>query len=1071
VSATQLNLQTVTLQLSDELEHTLSHGFPTVSALGDKPGRGTVGLRAKARELLETDGACERMSLHRRVAGTQAVPREARLTLRPGANHAEWQQPVELVFDYLEWREEELWLGFVPALGLQVFANQPEQLAERVAAHARLVLVDSVKRVKLRDLAASQRARVLRLEEVLLTAKLKSPRQVEEAWSKTEGKKSVLAEVAVKWTRAATVAGFELEETVALMREVLESRQAGSVLLVGPPGVGKTSAARELARAGGLEVWSTSGSRLIAGQSGFGQWQERCRELCREAAKTRAVLHLGSLVELMEVGRHSANTQSIASFLRPWIARGEVLAIAECTAEQLAVIERTDPQLAAAFTEVRVAEPDDARTRRILEQVFRQLAKQADPAGSAAALDWLHRLHRRYATYSANPGRALRFLTNLIMEAPVGRPVCLTPAQVTAAFTRETGLPAVLLDDDRPLDLTETRAWFARRVIGQPAAVDAVADLLATIKARLNRPRQPLASLLFVGPTGTGKTELAKSIAGFLFGSASRLCRFDLSEFADAQAVRRLIGGSGEGEGLLTARVREQPFGVVLLDEFEKADPSFFDLLLQVLGDGRLTDAAGRVADFCNTVVIMTSNLGAREYQRGAVGFIDDRDPVPHFDEAARRFLRPEIYNRLGAVLGFEPLGGELMRQVTRRHLSLLEQRDGLRQRGVELRLADGVEEYLARRGHDPQYGARPLKRVLEAELVVPLAEALNEARTDTPLAAVVALGGAGLTVELKPRTDKLAAAAGRRATDLAARVVDMRRGLTRLIGGEAMSALENEVPVLAVLERRHERGQAQDRETAARLKRLRELRRTLDDGRDLHTAAELLETETLALYHAGGTPDETVVAAELSRLGGACQALRRTVFRLGFTQPDEIILALYGGNREWTLELARIYLDDAAAAGGRLAACEFVLPPPSRDATAPPCQRAAAADLSKPLAQPPGGWLGVLLHLRGELCYPKYRGEAGLHKHLAKGAARLCLIETHEPDQTGLAGYTPPAGIHRSGSVHEKAAKPRRCFHADEQRVSDDMLGDVVWARGEVAAPMLRLVEAYLAEYMSEIV
>src|SRR5204862_2960220 len=142
-------------------------------------------------------------------------------------------------------------------------------------------------------------------------------------------------------------------------------------------------------------------------------------------------------------------------------------------------------------------------------------------------------------------------------------------------------------------------------------------------KARLARPRKPLASFLFIGPTGVGKTEMAKALAEFLFGDPARLVRFDLNEFSDAVSVQRLIGGLARqgSEGLLTARIREQPFSVVLLDEFEKADPAFYDLLLQILGDGRLTDAAGRVADFSNSVIVMTSNLGAEGFQRGPTGF------------------------------------------------------------------------------------------------------------------------------------------------------------------------------------------------------------------------------------------------------------------------------------------------------------------------------------------------------------------------------------------------------------------------------------------------------------------
>src|SRR5262249_43405835 len=172
----------------------------------------------------------------------------------------------------------------------------------------------------------------------------------------------------------------------------------------------------------------------------------------------------------------------------------------------------------------------------------------------------------------------IRFLKNLFEDYPVDQP--LTTEDVTAAFSRETGLPRVLLEEAEQLDLETAREWFAARVVGQTEAVGPIVDLLAMVKTGLVRPRKPIASLLFIGPTGVGKTEMAKSLAEFLFGDPGRIVRFDMSEYADPIAVKRLIGGVYDKEGLLTAKVREQPFAVELLDEFEKADPSFFDLLL-----------------------------------------------------------------------------------------------------------------------------------------------------------------------------------------------------------------------------------------------------------------------------------------------------------------------------------------------------------------------------------------------------------------------------------------------------------------------------------------------------------
>lgn len=1060
--------QAATLSLGDDLELALCHGFPEVSSLGDKAGRAAAGLRSKVKALLEDNEAAPAATLHRRLTGKGARVERITLTIAPPKKRADWREPVELRLDYITWSEaDDLHLAFVPALGVQVIAAKPEQIAERVEAHARLSLVDRMKQVTLKDLAATQTARALRVDEMSVTARLKTPRELAEENEGGKKAKSVLKEAATELMRQNTGPVFEMEATLHQLSEALEARQPASVLLVGPPGVGKTAVVHGLARGTAKSVWSTSGAQLIAGQSGFGQWQERCRDLCREAAQTRAVLHLGNLVELMEVGQHSANTQSIAGFLRPWIARGELLAIAECTPEQLAVIERHDPHIAGAFLQIRVPEPSPEVTRRILEQVFRHLArKDSDPAQSVAALDWLHSLHRRYATYSANPGRPIRFLTALVTEQPADQKTVLTVAQATAAFTRETGLPEVLLKDDLPLDLDATRQWFTQRVIGQPEAVEAVLDLLATIKARLNRPKQPLASFLFVGPTGTGKTELAKSLAEFLFGNAGRLARFDLSEFGDPLSVQRLIGGAGNAEGLLTARVREQPFSVLLFDEFEKADPAFFDLLLQILGDGRLTDAAGRVADFCNTVVIMTSNLGAREFQRGAMGFGKSGDDGGHFDEAARQFLRPEIYNRLGAILRFHALGRDLMLRVTRRHLDLLRQRDGLRLRDVELRLGSGVEEHLAARGHDPKYGARPLKRVLERELMTPLAEALNEARHRQPLVASVNVKQNALVIEVRQRQAKEDAAATQRALELADGVLALRRRLEKLAGSGTVAALENEEPVLAVLERRGAKRGWLSADEQARLDRLGHLRHALGELRALTQRMDKLETDTLGAFHLAGGLDAAALRRSRDEIQSERLRLQRAFFRLGFAQPDDIVLAVYSEHRDWMQMMIRIYLDHAATLGGELAAFDFVLPPAGRDLPDSKPRREPPKKAAEPLDKPPAGWVGAILHLRGELFHPRFLHEAGLHKHLGKNVSRLSLVEA---GGGSFADYAPPAGIHRAGTISDKGVKPRRVFNADEQKIIDNAMGECEWLRAESGAAIRRLIEDRLDREMEE--
>ncbi len=450
--------------------------------------------------------------------------------------------------------------------------------------------------------------------------------------------------------------------------------------------------------------------------------------------------------------------QQVAETLTGRAPRSVLLVVAECTPEQLSLIERQDAALLWAFQQLKVEEPSRHLGLLILRKVAQNSWKTTSELFEPAAIEELDRLHRRFATYSAFPGRTLRFLQNLRRDhntaptsgagiqntdssgrgqapqnsklaglsvvlarsvvppilnfaAPDPGQMLITPRAVVAAFARETGLPLWLLDDALPLDLSATRDWFAERVIGQPEAVSLVVDLLATVKAGLSREHKPLASFLFLGPTGVGKTEMAKSLAEFLFGASaghdSRLIRIDMSEFSDPLAVQRLIGGSAESEGILTARVREQPFAVVLLDEFEKAYPALFDLLLQVLGEGRLTDGAGRLADFRNCVVIMTSNLGARTFQKGSVGFaahgVDRQRSAEHFVKAVREFVRPELFNRIDCIVPFGPLDEVTTRQIVARQFDLVRERDGVKFRRITLDVAEEDFAVVAERRRSAQ--------------------------------------------------------------------------------------------------------------------------------------------------------------------------------------------------------------------------------------------------------------------------------------------------------------------------------------------------------------------------------
>ncbi|CAN5431741.1 hypothetical protein BH23VER1_BH23VER1_03030 [soil metagenome] len=344
-------------------------------------------------------------------------------------------------------------------------------------------------------------------------------------------------------------------------------------------------------------------------------------------------------------------------------------------------------------------------------------------------------LQRRFVRDRAFPGKAAESLRHLA-AAYAGQDI--TRSDVYRQFSSRTGINPLFLDTAKPLDPGFVRTFFEGRIMGQPEAIDAMVGAVLMAKARLNDPSRPVSSLLFLGPTGVGKTECAKALAAFFFGSADRMVRFDMNEYGGPDATLRLIGAFGRPTGLLTSAVRRNPYTVVLLDEIEKANADVFDLLLQVLGDGRLTDANGLTADFCNTIVVLTSNLGARS-SRTPFGFAAANATVggTAFREAAENFFRPELFNRLDRVIAFDELAHDQIQALAERFVGRTIDRHGLSDRRLTVTVSPGVIPVLARRGFAPEHGARALRRAVEIHLVDPLATALAEHPPDAAPASL----------------------------------------------------------------------------------------------------------------------------------------------------------------------------------------------------------------------------------------------------------------------------------------------------------------------------------------------
>lgn len=524
------------------------------------------------------------------------------------------------------------------------------------------------------------------------------------------------------------------DRELASMTALLGGRERLAVLVCGDEGVGKTAIVLAWARAQAHRAaWVTSVAQLVAGASGFGEAEARVAELFAAAERLDAVLCFDDFGSLFRE-RVEDGGLGLTAIVRRFIVDGRVRVIAEIAPAALERAERREVALIGAMTRLTVPAMDAPATLAVVagRAAHWRRADAGRPQVADAALPIAVELARRYLPYRAFPGKAVTLLDDLRAAADGevgadGAPRELGPDAVYDAFAAATGVPAFLLRDDRALVLDELIARLRTRMIGQAAAVARVAETLCTVKAQLQPADKPLATFLFVGPTGVGKTELAKSLAHLLFGSEGRLVRFDMSEYADPWAAERLIRGSDAGEGLLTARIRQQPFAVVLLDEIEKAHPAVHDLLLQVAGEGRLTDARGRTAYFHNAIVILTSNLGAHG-RAAAIGLAvadadDDRArELARYRAAVTEAFRPEMLNRLDAIIPFHRLDAAQIAAVAELAIAQLAERRGLVQASITLDVSPAAAAALAAGGYAPAYGVRALRRHLDQAVIAPAA-------------------------------------------------------------------------------------------------------------------------------------------------------------------------------------------------------------------------------------------------------------------------------------------------------------------------------------------------------------
>ncbi len=501
--------------------------------------------------------------------------------------------------------------------------------------------------------------------------------------------------------------------------ELFVGEHPRSVLLVGPPGAGKSTWVRALARLLGRKgadaprIWASSAERIVAGMKYLGEWEQRCLDLIEELSASRDVLYVDRLAPICA----TQTSTSIADMLSVSMRVGELVVIAECNVEEYERLSAQHPAFVSQFLVVRV-EPTTSSVmpHRLAEY---QARLDADRTFSGEALRTMVQLLEFFARDRGFPGKGFRFLDWLAQTEPSEGPHELDAEAVTEAFARSTGLPLALISDREVAGREQIASRLREGVVGQDGACHTAAGVLTRFKAGLCDPERPIGSLFLVGPTGVGKTELAKQLARVMFSDSERMVRLDMSEYMLPGSGQRLLS-VGQGVKSLVEQVRAQPLSLVLLDEVEKAHPEVFDLLLAMLGEGRMTDSDGRLVDFRMTLVVMTSNLGVQKSAAAGFGAPDSSHDA--LFGAVRAHFRPEFFNRIDNVVPFGRLSRADILRVVDLELNKTGKRQGLRDRDLTLSVDPEARVRLAELGWHPTRGARPLKRVIEEHVMSPIA-------------------------------------------------------------------------------------------------------------------------------------------------------------------------------------------------------------------------------------------------------------------------------------------------------------------------------------------------------------
>ena len=529
------------------------------------------------------------------------------------------------------------------------------------------------------------------------------------------------------------------EEEVLRMVQILSRRRKNNPLLVGQAGVGKTAIAQGLAKRivdgkvpevlHDATIYSLDVGVLIAGTKYRGDFEKRLKSVLTDLEKKpNTILFIDEIHTLIGAGSVSGGSLDASNLLKPALADGTLKCIGSTTYDEFRKVFEKDHALTRRFQKIDVDEPSVEDTIKILHGLKKYYQEHHKVKYSAASLVSAAELTHRHIGDRRLPDKAIDVIDEVGALQQVlpksKRKVNIGVADIENIVAKLARIPSRQVSSDDKLQLKNLEEELKLGVFGQEDAVNSLSTSIKLSRSGLAAEDKPMGSFLFAGPTGVGKTEICKQLARIM---GVKLLRFDMSEYMERHSISKLIGsppgyvGYDEG-GLLTEAVNSNPYAVLLLDEIEKAHPDIFNLLLQVMDHGMLTDANGREVDFRNVILVMTSNVGAHSVQRASIGF-NEQDHSLDYEGELKKIFTPEFRNRLSEIIYFNSLNEEVVVFVVNKFLFELE--DTLESQNVSLVISDAARKWFATNGYDAQMGARPMARLIEKEIRKPLADEL----------------------------------------------------------------------------------------------------------------------------------------------------------------------------------------------------------------------------------------------------------------------------------------------------------------------------------------------------------